>query len=256
MNIEKQLTIVITGATSGFGKAMAESLSKENAKLILVGRREDRLKKLHEEIKCSAYILPLDVSDREAVNNAFKNLPTDFSDIDVLVNNAGLSLGFGPAYENQIDDWEVMINTNIKGLLYCTQSVLPSMVYKNQGHIINIGSIAAVYPYHGGNVYAGSKAFVYHFSLNLRADLQGTRVKVSCINPGMAKTEFAEVRYKGDKEKSEFLYYNRKPLEANDIAEAVIWCIKKPQHVNINSIELVSLDQPFSLGFNAPVLKN
>ena len=255
MFMKNKLNVAITGTTSGIGRQIAIILSKrEDINLILIGRRKDRLESLAEELGRQSIAVPLDITDREAVKKSFESLPKDFIDIDVLVNNAGLSLGFAPAYNCELDDWEAIVDTNIKGLLYCTQAVLPKMVKRNSGHIINISSISASYPYHGGNVYAASKAFVHQLSLNLRSDLQGKAVKVSCILPGMSKTEFATVRYKGDIEKANSVYRGKKPLSPKDIAEAVLWCIQQPSHVNINSIEIVALDQPFSLGFNAPIV--
>lgn len=162
------------------------------------------------------------------------------------MNNAGLALGLEPAHKCNMEDWEQMVDTNIKGVLYCTRKILPLMVKQNKGHIINIGSIAGTYPYPGGNVYGGTKAFLKQFSLNLKADLIGTKIRVTNIEPGMVETEFSLVRYKGNKEKSDNVYSNMIPLTADDIADIVLWCNERPWHVNINSIEVMPTEQAFS----------
>ena len=245
-------TIFITGASSGFGEACARAFAIEGHRLILTARREDKLKKLSDELVGAAgvYIVQLDVRDREAVEAAVISLPADFCEIDVLVNNAGLALGLEPAYQVAIEDWDVMVDTNIKGLMYCTRTILPGMVERNRGHIVNISSTAASWPYPGGNVYGGTKAFVSQFSRNLRADLHGTQVRVTCIQPGMAETEFSNVRFKGDDGKADQVYTGTEPLTAADIAETVTWVVNRPAHVNINSLELMPVDQawgPFAV---------
>lgn len=245
-------TIFITGASSGFGAACARIFARSGSRLVLAARRLDPLIKLQEELSaaCEVHIIPLDVTDREAVEGAVAALPERFAGIDVLINNAGLALGLEPAQRADIDDWERMVDTNVKGLMYCTRTVLPGMVARNRGHIVNIGSTAGAWPYPGGNVYGGTKAFVTQFSRNLRADLLGTRLRVTCIQPGMAETEFSKVRFKGDDEKAAGVYAGTEPLTAADIAETVEWVVSRPAHVNINTIEIMCVDQtwgPFAI---------
>lgn len=245
-------TIFITGASSGFGAACARVLATAGNRLVLTARRVDPLLTLQEELAATAdvHIIPLDVRDREAVQGAVAGLPERFRAIDILINNAGLALGLEPAHEVDLDDWDTMVDTNIKGVMYCTRFVLPGMVARNRGHIINISSTAGAWPYPGGNVYGGTKAFVTQFSRNLRCDLLGTQVRVSCIQPGMAETEFSKVRFKGDDEKSANVYQGTEPLRAEDIAETVRWIISQPPHVNVNTLELMSIDQswgPFAI---------
>jgi len=245
-------TVFITGASSGFGAACARILATAGNRLVLTARRINPLLQLQEELAATAdvHIIPLDVRDREAVQGAVAGLPERFRAIDILINNAGLALGLEPAHEVDLDDWDTMVDTNIKGVMYCTRFVLPGMVARNRGHIITISSTAGAWPYPGGNVYGGTKAFVTQFSRNLRCDLLGTQVRVSCIQPGMAETEFSKVRFKGDNEKSANVYQGTKPLTAGDIAETVRWIISQPPHVNINTLELMSIDQswgPFAI---------
>lgn len=245
-------TILITGASSGFGAACARIFAREGNRLVLTARRIEPLIRLQEELSatCEIHIIPLDVTDREAVQGAIEALPERFREIDVLINNAGLALGLEPAYRVDLDDWERMVDTNIKGLMYCTRIILPGMVARNRGHIVNISSTAGEWPYPGGNVYGGTKAFVTQFSRNLRCDLMGTRVRVTCIQPGMAETEFSKVRFKGDDEKAAGVYAGTQPLTAGDIAETVAWVVDRPAHVNINTLELMCVDQawgPFAI---------
>ena len=246
-------TVFITGASSGFGEACARSFANEGARLILTARRKEKLEALRDDLAGAAagvHIIQLDVRDRAAVDAAVASLPEGFRDIDVLVNNAGLALGIEPSHKIAIEDWDVMVDTNIKGLMYCTRAVLLGMVERNCGHIVNISSTAASWPYPGGNVYGGTKAFVSQFSRNLRADLLGKKVRVTCIQPGMAETEFSNVRFKGDDGRADQVYAGTKPLTAVDIAEAVAWVVNRPAHVNINSLELMPVDQawgPFSI---------
>ena len=245
-------TIFITGASAGFGAACARMFATEGNRLILTARRIEPLLKLQEELSATTevHIIPLDVSDRLAVQGAIESLPERFRCIDILLNNAGLALGLEPAHQVDLDDWETMVDTNIKGVMYCTRFVLPGMVARNRGHIINISSTAAAWPYPGGNVYGGTKAFVTQFSRNLRCDLLGTRVRVSCIQPGMAETEFSKVRFKGNDEQAAGVYRGTEPLTAEDIAETVHWITNQPPHVNVNTLELMSIDQawgPFAI---------
>ena len=245
-------TIFITGASAGFGAACARLFARPGNRLILTARRIEPLLLLQKELAADAevHIIPLDVSDREAVQEAVAGLPERFSAVDILINNAGLALGLEPAYQVNLDDWDTMVDTNIKGVMYCTRFLLPGMVARNSGHIINISSTAGAWPYPGGNVYGGTKAFVTQFSRNLRCDLSGTRVRVSCIQPGMAETEFSKVRFKGDEEKAAGVYRGTEPLTAADIAETVRWIVDQPPHVNVNTLELMSIDQswgPFAI---------
>lgn len=240
-------TILITGATSGFGKACAEYFASQGWQLILTGRRSERLDQLQQELgEAVRQIIPLDVRDREQV---FEKLGA-LTDVDVLLNNAGLALGLEPAWEVDIDDWETMVDTNIKGLMYCTRALLPQMVKRGRGHIVNIGSTAGSWPYPGGNVYGGTKAFVQQFSRNLRADLLGNNVRVTNLAPGMAESEFSEVRFKGNIEQAAKVYQGADALLPQDIAETVFWIVNRPAHVNINAIEVMPVDQawgPFSI---------
>ena len=233
-------TILITGATSGFGAACARKFAAEGWQLILTGRRSERLEAMQLELGESVQsILQLDVRDRDAVATAF----SDLKDIDLLLNNAGLALGLEPAWEVDLDDWETMVDTNIKGVMYCSRALLPGMVARNCGHIINIGSTAGSWPYPGGNVYGATKAFVQQFSRNLRADLIGTRVRVTNLAPGMAESEFSNVRFKGDDEKADNFYLGTEALQPEDIADIVFYTATLPAHVNINAIEVMSIDQ-------------
>ncbi|MDJ0463813.1 SDR family NAD(P)-dependent oxidoreductase [Streptomyces sp. H27-C3] len=241
---------VVSGASSGFGERIAQLLSRQGYSVVALARRADRLKVLAEQDSTGA-ILPVvaDVRDREGLARALDDLPPDFRDISVLINNAGLSRGFGPLQSGNPEFWREMIDTNISGLLNVSEVLLPRLVSRGSGHVVNIGSIAANYPYMGGNVYAATKAFVHQLSLNMRVDLQGTGVRVSCVAPGMAKTEFAQVRFDGDVERADALYEGIDPLTADDVAEAVAWCVSRPAHVNINMIELMPSEQNFGLGF-------
>ena len=233
-------TILITGATSGFGAACARRFAANGWQLVLTGRRKERLEEMKKELGDSVTAaLTLDVRQGQAVADAFRDLP----DIDVLLNNAGLALGLEPAWEVDLNDWETMIDTNIKGVMYCTRAILPDMVKRNTGHVINIGSTAGSWPYPGGNVYGATKAFVEQFSRNLRADLLGTRVRVTYLAPGMAETEFSKVRFKGDEEKAAQVYDATEPLRAEDIAEIVYFAATLPPHVNVNALEVMSVNQ-------------
>jgi NADP-dependent 3-hydroxy acid dehydrogenase YdfG len=233
-------TILITGATSGFGAACAKRFAAEGWQLILTGRRAARLEQLQVELGAAVrQIITLDVRDRQQVFNRLGAL----TDIDLLLNNAGLALGLEPAWDINIDDWDTMVDTNIKGLMYCTRALLPQMVACNSGHIINIGSTAGSWPYPGGNVYGSTKAFVQQFSRNLRADLIGKKVRVTNLAPGMAESEFSKVRFKGDDEKAAQIYQGVEPLRPEDIAEIVYWVASQPPHVNINAIEVMPVNQ-------------
>lgn len=233
-------TVFVTGATAGFGEAIARAYAKLGARLILCGRRQDRLAALAAEFGVPCHVLPLDVRERGAVEQAVSALPAPFAAIDVLVNNAGLALGLEPAHQVDLDDWETMIDTNVKGLMTVTRAVLPGMVARDHGHIVNMSSIAGTYPYPGGNAYGASKAAVSQFSLNLIADLVKTRVRVTNIEPGLCGgSEFSLVRYKGDAQAADKVYAGTTPLSSEDVAESVIWATSLPAHVNINRIEMM-----------------
>ncbi|WP_245616030.1 SDR family NAD(P)-dependent oxidoreductase [Andreprevotia chitinilytica] len=239
------LNIVITGASAGFGEAMTRRYVREGHRVVAIGRRQDRLAVLAQELGDAVFPLVLDVIDRAAVASLPERLPAGFTP-DVLVNNAGLALGLKPAHQADLDDWERMIDTNIKGLVYVTRALLPGMVERGRGHIVNIGSTAGEWPYPGGNAYGGTKAFVHQFSLNLRADLIGTPVRVTNIEPGLAGgTEFSLVRFHGDASKAQSVYDGTHPLSADDIAEAVYWATTLPAHVNVNTLQLMPVCQAF-----------
>lgn len=239
--------IFITGATSGFGLAFARKFVESGARVIATGRRTERLRKLQKVLgKDKVHIITLDVCDQKAVEKAVIGLPKQFAAIDALINNAGLALNLASAQDVPMEEWEQMVDTNIKGVLYCTRAVLPCMLKRGRGHIVNIGSVAGNYPYPGGNVYGSTKAFVRQFSLNLRADLLGKNIRVTNIEPGMAETEFSLVRLHGDKEKAKAVYKGIKPLSANDVADTVLFCLTCPPHVNINTLELMPTNQAFS----------
>jgi len=239
-----QKTILITGATSGFGKACAERFAHEGWRLIVTGRRKDRLQELRELLsEAPIHVAELDVRDLKGVEAMIAALPEDFRDIDVLLNNAGLALGLQGADKTDLNDWEVMIDTNIKGLCYLTRCLLPAMVARNQGHIINMGSVAGTYPYPGGNVYGATKAFVKQFSKNLLTDLTHTGIRVTNIEPGLSESEFSIVRFQGDKAKADAVYRGTQPLRPVDIAEIVYWVTSVPAHVNINTVEVMPVCQ-------------
>ena len=232
-------TILITGATSGFGEACARRFASAGWQLILTGRRAARLDRLRLELgDAVARTLVLDVRDGDAVARLLSGIG-----VDVLLNNAGLALGLEPAWEADLDDWETMVDTNVKGVMYCTRAVLPGMVARNRGHVVNISSTAGRWPYPGGNVYGATKAFVEQFTRNLRADLLGTRVRATCLAPGMAETEFSSVRFKGDDARAGRVYAGAEPLTAGDIAEIVFFVTGLPGHVNINALEVMCIDQ-------------
>ena len=237
-------TVFITGASSGFGRACARRFGREGWRLILAARRQEVLRELQEELGATqVHVLPLDVRYRDAVETAVASLPEPFREVDILVNSAGLALGLEPAFRTDLDDWDTMVDTNIKGTMYCTRALLPGMVDRNRGHVVTIGSTAGTWPYPGGNVYGGTKAFVKKFAENLRADLLGTRVRVTNIEPGMAETEFSLVRFKGDPDQAAKVYQGTEPLTAPDIADIVWWVTALPGHVNVNSLEVMSINQ-------------
>ena len=246
MTSTKPGTVFVTGASSGFGAAVARRFAAEGARVVAAARRADRVRELAGELGPQVLPLTLDVRDRAAVAAVVDTLPPEFAAIDLLVNNAGLALGLNPAQDADLDDWDQMIDTNCKGLAHCTRAILPGMVARGRGHVINLGSVAGSYPYPGGNVYGGTKAFVHEFSLNLRSDLHGTGVRVTCVEPGMADTEFSTVRYDGDAAKADAVYAGMQPLTADDVAESIYWAATLPQHVNVNTIELMPTAQSFA----------
>jgi 3-hydroxy acid dehydrogenase/malonic semialdehyde reductase len=241
------MIVFITGATAGFGQATARRFAKDGAKIIGTGRRENRLQELRGELGENFLPLTFDVSKREEVESAIAGLPEGLREVDVLVNNAGGAIGLDPAQSADLQDWETMIDTNIKGLVYCTRFLLPGMVERNRGHVINIGSVAAEFPYPGGNVYGAAKAFVHQFSYGLRSDLLGTGVRVTDIQPGMAGgTEFSQVRFKGDEKRAAAVYEGTQALTPEDIADSIHWVATRPAHVNINVVQMMPVTQAFA----------
>lgn len=233
------MIIFVTGATAGFGYAISERLLSEGHTVVATGRRTDRLQPLKARFGDALLVLKLDVTRRAEVVQAIAQAEQTHGRIDCLINNAGLALGLEPADRASLDDWDSMIDTNIKGLVYCTHAALPGMVARRDGWIINVGSTAGTYPYPGGNVYGATKAFVHQFSLNLRADLVGRGVRVASLEPGLVGgTEFSHTRFKGDASRANAVYQNTQPLTAEDIAATVSWMINLPAHVNINVLEI------------------
>jgi 3-hydroxy acid dehydrogenase/malonic semialdehyde reductase len=240
------MIVLITGATSGFGAEMARKFATHGHKVIATGRRKERLDALAAEVGPSVLPIEMDVSSKASIEKALAALPAGWREIDVLVNNAGLALGINPAHKASLEEWETMIDTNCKGLVTMTRLVLPDMVARGRGTIINIGSVAGAYPYPGGNVYGATKAFVDQFTLNLRADLAGTGVRATNIAPGLCGgTEFSNVRLKDDAAAAK-VYEGTVPLTAKDIAESAYWIATLPAHVNINYIEMMPTCQGFS----------
>lgn len=245
-------TLFITGATSGFGEACARRFAEAGWSLVITGRREERLQALAEELGEKVEVLPLvvDVRDRAAMEAAIGGLPERFGKLRGLINNAGLALGTDPAPKCSLDDWDTMVDTNIKGLLYTTRLLLPKLIAHGRGAgIVNLGSIAGSYPYPGSHVYGGTKAFVRQFSLNLRNDLVGTGVRVTDIEPGLCESEFSLVRFGGDQAKYDATYAGAEPIQPQDIAETIFWVLNQPAHININTLELMPVSQTWT-GFS------
>jgi 3-hydroxy acid dehydrogenase/malonic semialdehyde reductase len=241
------MLVLVTGATAGFGAEMVRKFAQNGHKVVAAGRRKDRLDALVKELGANVYPLVLDVTDKKKITTALSSLPEAWSAIDVLINNAGLALGLEPAHKASLEDWETMIQTNCIGLVTMTRALIPSMVERGRGLVINIGSIAGTYPYPGGNVYGATKAFVDQFTLNLRADLVGTGVRATNIAPGLCGgTEFSNVRFKGDDAAAAKVYEGTTPLTAVDIAESAYWIATLPPHVNINYIEMMPTCQGFA----------
>ncbi|WP_066383625.1 SDR family oxidoreductase [Anabaena sp. CA = ATCC 33047] len=244
-NLKNQI-VLITGASSGIGAACAKIFADAGAKLILAARRLEKLQQLVETLPVTSeqiHLLQLDVRDRLAVESAISTLPPAWSNIDILINNAGLSRGLDKLHEGDFQDWEEMIDTNIKGLLYLTRYVVPGMVSRGRGHVVNIGSIAGHQTYPGGNVYCSTKAAVKAISEGLKQDLLGTPIRVTSVDPGMVETEFSNVRFHGDRERANKVYQGLTPLTADDVADVVFFCTTRSPHVNINEIILMPVDQ-------------
>ena len=241
------MIVFITGATAGFGAAMARTFAQRGHKVVISGRRKDRLQALADELGAAAHPLVIDVSNKSSINAALASLPEAWRQIDVLINNAGLALGTAPAHDALLEDWESMIATNCTGLATMTRAILPSMVERGSGLVINLGSVAGHYPYPGGNVYGATKAFVEQFTLNLRADLAGSGVRATNLAPGLCGgTEFSNVRFKGDDAAAAKVYEGTVPLTAQDIADTAYWIATLPPHININLIEMMPTCQGFS----------
>ena len=233
------LTLLVTGATSGFGDAISRRAVRDGHRVIAIGRRADRLHALQREMGEAVLPLPLDVTDAAAVAALPGSLPAGWAEVDVLVNNAGLALGVSTAQQASLADWDTMVATNVSGMIRLTHALLPGMVARDRGHVVNIGSTAGTYPYPGGNVYGASKAFVAHFTANLKSDLVGTGVRVTCVEPGLVGgSEFSQVRL-GDTDKAAAVYAGTTPLTPADVAETVAWVIGLPAHVNINRVEMM-----------------
>jgi serine 3-dehydrogenase len=237
--------VLVTGASSGIGEACARVFARAGAKVILVARRRERLEQLAVELSSQTdiHLLQLDVRDRSQVQCALSSLPESWSSVDILINNAGLSRGLDKLHEGSIEDWEEMLDTNIKGLLYVTRSLVPGMVSRGRGHVVNMGSIAGHQTYPGGNVYCASKSAVRAISEGLKQDLLGTAVRVSSVDPGMVETEFSQVRFHGDSDRAKQVYSGLTPLTPEDVADVVFFCVTRPPHVNISEVLLVPTDQ-------------
>jgi 3-hydroxy acid dehydrogenase/malonic semialdehyde reductase len=237
----------ITGASAGIGKATALALAKEGARLLLCARSTDGLEAMTPELMkagaAAVHTLALDVRKREEIEPTLSQLPDAWNEIEILVNNAGLARGLEKLYADDIDHWEEMIDTNIKGLLYMTRAVLPGMVERNAGHVVNLGSTAAYIPYAGGSVYCASKAAEKMLSEGMRIDLMGTNVRVTSVDPGMVETRFSEIRFGGDKERAAKVYANITPLTPDDVADVIAWAVTRPLHVNINTVLLTPIGQ-------------
>jgi 3-hydroxy acid dehydrogenase / malonic semialdehyde reductase len=240
------MIVFITGATAGFGAAMARTFVQNGHKVLISGRREDRLQTLSAELGDAVLPVVLDVTDKASIKAALDGLPAEWKQIDVLINNAGLALGVTPAHESSLDDWDTMIATNCSGLVAMTRAILPDMVKRGSGTVINLGSVAGATPYPGGNVYGATKAFVEQFTLNLRADLIGTGVRATNLAPGLCGgTEFSNVRMKGNDEAAAKVYEGTVPLTAEDIANTAFWIATLPPHININRIEMMPTCQGY-----------
>ncbi|WP_448600562.1 SDR family oxidoreductase [Thermoleptolyngbya sp.] len=246
VSIQNQI-VLITGASSGIGAACAHFFAEAGARLILAARRLERLEEIAATLKTQfgteTLLLQLDVGDRPKVKATLDALPEAWAAVDILINNAGLSRGLDKLHEGEVQDWEEMIDTNVKGLLYVTRAILPGMVQRDRGHVINIGSIAGHQPYPGGNVYCATKAAVKSLTECIKLDLLGTAVRITSVDPGMVETEFSEVRFHGDGDRARKVYQGLTPLTADDVADVVLYCATRPAHVNINDVILMPVDQ-------------
>jgi NADP-dependent 3-hydroxy acid dehydrogenase YdfG len=246
--------VLVTGASSGIGRATALAFAREGARVAVCARREDRLQELEGELSQAGALgvrsFALDVTQRGVVEQTLAALPPEWSAIDVLVNNAGLSRGLTKVYEDDPENWEEMIDTNIKGLLYVTRAVVPGMVERGRGHVVNMGSTASYITYANGAVYCATKAAEKSMSEGLKIDLMGTAVRVTSIDPGMVETEFSAIRFRGDVERASKVYQNITPLQPEDIADAIVWAASRPQHVNIHTVVMTTIDQANSVVFH------
>ena len=254
MHTVRNQIVLITGASSGIGRATALAFAAEGARLLLCARRTDRLEALRHDAgtagAANVHTFSLDVRDRSAVEASIDSLPEDWKNVDILVNNAGLSRGLAKLYEDDPENWEEMIDTNVKGLLYVTRAVVPGMVERGRGHVINMGSTAGHQTYANGAVYCASKAAERAITEGLKIDLIGTPVRVTSIDPGMVETEFSQVRFRGDHERAAKVYQNITPLQPEDVADAIVWVATRPARVNIHSILMTTIDQANSTVFN------
>ena len=236
----------VSGGTSGIGEACARLFVENGARVVVTGRRQERLDAIARELGDACHARPLDVRDAAQTARAFDDLPAPFAAVDVLVNAAGGAHGLEKAQSANLSDWDEMIASNVTGLVHLTRAALPGMIARGRGHVVNLGSVAGSFPYPGGNVYGATKAFVERFSSNLRADLLGTPVRVTSIEPGMVETEFSVVRFRGDQAKADAVYANMTPLAAADIADLILFAVTRPPHVNVNRLEVMPTDQAFS----------
>lgn len=238
--------VLITGATGDFGQAFVRRFDEIGCRLVVHGRDKNKVDALVAQIKGPVHGLVFDMADTSAMQSALDGLPEPFRQVDLLINNAGGALGLEKAQEALLEDWDRMIDINVRGLVHMMRHLLPRMVENKRGHVVNIGSVAGNWPYPGGHVYCASKAFVRQFSLAVRADLQGTHVRVTNIEPGMVETQFSLARFKGDEARAKAVYAHTTPLRPEDIADAVFWCATCPPHMNVNSIEIMPTTQSFS----------
>jgi len=253
VSIQDQI-VLVTGASSGIGAACARAFAQAGAKLILVARRRERQEELAAQLTAEfgvqIYPLALDVRDRAVVESTLQTLPDAWASVDILVNNAGLSRGLDKLYEGNVQDWEEILDTNVKGLLYVTRCLVPGMVERGRGHVVNLGSIAGHQTYPRGNVYCASKAAVRALSEGLKQDLLGTPVRVTAVDPGIVETEFSNVRFRGDSERAKAVYANLTPLTPDDVADVILFCVTRPRHVNLSEVLVLPTDQAGATLFN------
>ena len=245
-------TVLITGASAGIGEACARRFAAGGDRLVLVARRRERLEQFARTCQTPTHIMAVDVADRESVSREFGELPAEFAEVDILVNNAGVGLGMGPAQEADLDDWQRMVETNISGVLHLVHAILPGMVARNRGHIVNIGSVSGSFVMRGSHVYSATKAFVHHLSRSLLGDLSGSRVRVTTLEPGMVETEFLDVRLRGDRERRAAIRANVDPLTSDDMAELIHYCTGLPERINVSRLEVMPVSQAYPPGFPPP----